>query len=577
MWVSAHAPCITRTCRLLIFPRLIGLTMNTIPEHNSLSSDSPDSIREPLSNPGQHSTIATDPGEMKSLLRQVERPLWYISDGKTSGLTPIPPYENNGHFGGNNWRLIAALPAVPLDSLGSPEFNRRYGLSAAYYAGAMANGISSEQVLIALGQAGLMGSFGAAGLPRDRLESAIRNIQTALGDRPYAFNLINSPNEPALEARAADLYVQHGVRVTEASAYLDMTFPLVYYRAAGLSQSPDGRIVIGNRVIAKLSRREVARRFMDPAPEDILAQLVADGRITETQANLARQVPMADDITVEADSGGHTDNRPLVCLLPSLLALRDEVQSARRYPQTIGIGAAGGISTPSAALAALMMGADYIVTGSINQASVESGASVHTRSLLAQADMADVIMAPSADMFEMGVKVQLLKRGTLFPMRAQKLYEIYTRYDSIDDIPATEREKLENQIFRRDLNAVWEDTVRFFRERDPSQIDRAERDPKQKMALVFRWYLGLSSRWSVNGEKGREMDYQIWCGPAMGAFNDWVRGSYLEQIENRRAADMALHLLTGAAYLYRVQLLRMQGIRLPAGVETYLPEQPLIA
>ena len=27
-------------------------------------------------------------------------------------------------------------------------------------------------------------------------------------------------------------------------------------------------------------------------------------------------------------------------------------------------------------------------------------------------------MAPAADMFEMGVKLQVLKRGTMFPMRA---------------------------------------------------------------------------------------------------------------------------------------------------------------
>ena len=34
---------------------------------------------------------------------------------------------------------------------------------------------------------------------------------------------------------------------------------------------------------------------------------------------------MADDITAEADSGGHTDNRPFVALLPTILALRDEI------------------------------------------------------------------------------------------------------------------------------------------------------------------------------------------------------------------------------------------------------------
>ncbi len=45
---------------------------------------------------------------------------------------------------------------------------------------------------------------------------------------------------------------------------------------------------------------------------------------------------------------------------------------------------------------------------------------------------------------------------------------------------------------------------------------------------MFRWYLGLSSRWANAGEAGRQLDYQVWCGPAMGAFNEWAKGSFLE-------------------------------------------------
>ena len=90
-------------------------------------------------------------------------------------------------------------------------------------------------------------------------------------------------------------------------------------------------------------------------------------------------VPMADDITVEADSGGHTDNRPLVCLLPSMLELRDTIQEEHGYAEPLRVGAAGGIGTPAAALAAFVMGAAYVVTGSVNQACLEAGTSAHTR------------------------------------------------------------------------------------------------------------------------------------------------------------------------------------------------------
>jgi PfaD family protein len=190
--------------------------------------------------------------------------------------------------------------------------------------------------------------------------------------------------------------------------------------------------------------------------------------------------------------------------------------------------------------------------------------------------MADVAMAPSADMFEMGVKVQVLKHGTLFPMRAQKLYDLYSRYDSLEKIPTDEREKMEKQIFKRDTESIWQDTVKFFSERDPAQIERALNNPRRKMALIFRWYLGLASRWSNSGEKGREMDYQIWCGPAMGSFNDWVRGTYLAEPKNRRVADVALQILTGAACQYRLQALKLQGLQFPAELEQYYPVESLL-
>ena len=150
--------------------------------------------------------------------------------------------------------------------------------------------------------------------------------------------------------------MKYGVTTVEASAFLGLTPNIVRYRVAGLSLNTQNQIEIKNRVIAKISRTEVASKFMAPAPATILQKLVTEGSITEEQARLATNIPMADDITVEADSGGHTDNRPLVLLLPAILALRDQFQSKHGYAQPIRVGAAGGIGTPLSALAAFMMG-----------------------------------------------------------------------------------------------------------------------------------------------------------------------------------------------------------------------------
>ena len=137
-----------------------------------------------------------------------------------------------------------------------------------------------------------------------------------------------------------------------------------------------------------------------------------------------------------------------------------------------------------------------------------------------------------------------------------------------------EQEKLARQIFQRPVDEVWQEIEKYFQERNPIMLEKALNNPKQKMALLYRWYLGLSSRWAITSQKGREMDYQVWCGPSIGSFNDWTRNTYLEKPENRSVVDVALHILTGAAYQYRLHILSTQGVQIPAA--KYTPSAPLV-
>ncbi|MGH8791214.1 MAG: 2-nitropropane dioxygenase, partial [Stackebrandtia sp.] len=273
--------------------------------------------------------------------------------------------------------------------------------------------------------------------------------------------------------------------------------------------------------------------------------------------------------TVEADSGGHTDNRPLGSLLPRIAALRDG--AVRRHGCRIRVGAAGGLGTPQSVAAAFAAGADYVLTGSINQAAVESGLSAEGKTMLAAADIADVVMAPAADMFELGIQVQVLSRGTMFAPRAGRLYEIYREYPSLEAVPAAERDKLERRTLHATLDEAWEETRRFWQRRDPAVAKRAEADPKHRMALVFRWYLGKSSRWAIDGDVSRRADYQIWCGPAMGAFNTWTEDSFLADPHNRTVVQIARNLLEGAAAITRAQQLRASGLPVPPSAFRYTP------
>ena len=516
----------------------------------------------------------THPQAQREALGRIRQPLFAVLDAGSvalaaSGIAQLgaaPPQ-------GAALPILGFVPGIGLENLGDPSFCSEHRIRYPYLAGAMANGIGSVEVVEAMGSAGMLGFFGAAGLSPEVVEAALERITRTLGERPFGVNLIHSPNEPDLEAALVDLYLRRGIRLVEASAYLDLTLPVVRYRVQGIYRDGQGRIRTPNRVVAKVSRVEVAAKFFAPPPERFLGELVGSGALSPEQARLASEIPMAQDLTAEADSGGHTDNRPAITLLPTMLALRDRMQARYGFAQRLRVGAAGGICTPESAAAAFAMGAAFVVGGSIHQACVEAGTSARVRQMLAEAQQADTAMAPAADMFEMGVKVQVLKRGTMFAMRATKLYECYRTYGGLEELPAAERARLEKDLFRAPLEEIWEQTRRYFEQRDPRQNARAEREPKHKMALVFRWYLGQSSRWAKSGEPSRQLDYQIWCGPAMGAFNEWVKGSCLEQPEQRRVVAVALNILYGAAVLARMQMLRQQGVDLGADLPRLEPLQ----
>lgn len=471
------------------------------------------------------------------------------------------------------WPVTAILPPMYPEWLGDRSFTEIHGTRFPYVTGEMANGIATTRLVIEMANHGCLGFFGAAGLSRERIAVALDELVGALGHTgaPWGCNLIHSPNEPALEEAVAQLYIERGVRKVSAAAFMSLTPAIVRYAYSGVSRDAHGIVHRPNMVFAKISRPEVARHFMNPAPPRMLDTLVAEGKLTAREAELGATLPVAEDFTIESDSGGHTDNRPLAPLFSAIQAVRDEVVAERGYARPIRLGAAGGIGTPQAVAAAFALGAAYVLTGSINQACIESGLSADGKQMLARADIADVMMAPAADMFELGVELQVLKRGTMFAPRAKKLYELYRTYPSIESLPPEDLRELETKVLGMTVADCWAATREFWTERDPGQVVKARADPHHKMALTFRTYLGLSSRWSIDGNRDRRMDYQIWCGPAMGAFNAWTAGTFLAEPEHRSVAQVAMNLLEGAAVLTRAHQLRTYGVAVPPEAFDYRP------
>ncbi|MFH9570658.1 PfaD family polyunsaturated fatty acid/polyketide biosynthesis protein [Streptomyces sp. NPDC017230] len=470
--------------------------------------------------------------------------------------------------------VVGTLPPLYPEWLGGRTFCEAHGVRFPYVAGEMANGIATTRMVSEMARADMLGFFGAAGLGLPEVERAVRELAGRLEGRTnWGVNLIHSPAEPELELRVAKLLLHHRVPCVSLSAYMELTPAAVLCATRGLRRDGDGRIRRPTRILAKISRPEVAEKFLSPAPHDLLRRLVEQGELSGEEAELAARVPVAEDITVEADSGGHTDNRPLGSTLPRVLALRDDITRRLGYRRPIGIGAAGGLGTPAGVAAAFALGAGYVVTGSVNQTATEAGISDDAKAMLAQADIADVAMAPAADMFELGVTLQVLRRGTMFAPRAAQLYAAYRAYPSLEELPSAVRTKLERDILRASVDEVWERTERFWQARDPEQITRARSDPKHRMALVFRWYLGSSSRWAIDGDTTRRADYQLWCGPAMGAFNRWTAGGFLAERANRTVVQIALNLLEGAAVVTRAHQLRTYGVPVPAAAFDYTPRR----
>jgi PfaD family protein len=516
---------------------------------------------------------AFEAGQIAACLRHVREPMHIVSSGP-GGMLGLALGGEVTTSDAADFPFVGRLPPLYPEWLGDRAFCETHRVRFPYVAGEMAHGIATTRMVIAMARAEMLAIFGAAGLDLAGVERAVHELAGVLGSRSaWGVNLIYSPGEPTLEERVSDLLLRRGVSIISASAYMDITPAIARCAAAGLRLDPAGRIVRPVHVFAKVSRPEVAEKFMSPAPAELLAALVARGQLTESEARLAARVPVAEDVTVEADSGGHTDNQPLGAMLPAILALRDTVAARFGYGRRIRVGAAGGLGCPQGVAGAFALGAAYVLTGSVNQLAVESGVSDDARVLLAQADLADVTMAPDADMFEMDVRVQVLRRGTMFAPRAQRLYEVYRSHSSIEAIPPELRATLERDVLHASLDEIWAQTRSYWQQRDRSELARAEEDPKHRMALIFRWYLGKSSRWAIEGDTTRRTDYQLWAGPAVGAFNRWSAGSFLAAAGERKVTQIALNLLEGAAVATRAHQARTYGVPVPAEAFTFVPRR----
>ncbi len=331
-----------------------------------------------------------------------------------------------------------------------------YGLRDANVAGSMFKGISSKELVVKMGKAGFLGFLGTGGLELRELEQSLRWIQHELRHgESYGANLLCQPFQPASESEVVELLLRHRVPVIEAAGFVAATPALVRYRAKGLTRREDGRIHSNHKIIAKVSRPESARAFLQPPPQAILDRLIQCDAITPGEASMAMRVPLADDLCVEADSGGHTDMRSAWPLLPAIAEERTYSLRGIQKARKVRVGIAGGIGTPQAVASAFVLGGEFVLTGSINQCTVEARMSDTVKDLLQQVDVHDTGYVPAGDApFELGTKSQVMKKGVSFPARANRLYDLWQRHDAIDDLDAATKAEIEEDYFGKSFDEV---------------------------------------------------------------------------------------------------------------------------
>ncbi|WP_057416707.1 ACP S-malonyltransferase [Pseudomonas syringae group genomosp. 3] len=442
---------------------------------------------------------------------------------------------------------LSAAPPTTLTNtnlLGPTTFRERYGVDLSCLAGGMARGIASTRMVTRLAQNNLLGFFGSGGLPLSETETALASLADSCVGKCWGLNLVASHADDAL----IDLAIKYNVPVVEAAAFVDVTLALVRYRLTTLPKTRGdnnhARARGQARLIVKLSDPAVAARFLSPAPEHMVKALLASGAITAYQASLAPHRPVADDICIEGVSGGHTGKATWLDLLPTIRRQRDDAIKKHSFVDTVHIGAAGGMGSPESVAAAFMSGAQFVVTGSINQCTPEAATSDLVKDMLSRASTNDTDFAPSSDMFEIGSKVQVLKKGLLYPARSKKLYELYNSFSSWLDIPVETRQSIEEKYLRKSFAMVLQE----LEAARPTTYDLPASDrAKYQMAQVFKWYCSQASRYAQAGDETRKVDFQIWAGPSIGAANHWLGATQLSDWRKRHVDQLTQALMSDAA------------------------------
>jgi trans-AT polyketide synthase/acyltransferase/oxidoreductase domain-containing protein len=302
--------------------------------------------------------------------------------------------------------------------------------------------------------------------------------------------------DPARAREIASLAAGAGVGHAVTDGWAGVSPRLVLWRFAR------GRTGAGpRRLLVRVTGSDQAEAFLRPAPAGVVAPLVRSGQLDPAEADEASRLPVATEICVQPEPGGGTTASLLMSVLR---ATRDMSRSGEGREEPVPVGV-GGIGTAEEIASAVLLGAGFLLTGAINECTPQARTSDAVKDLLATVTMADTVLAPSAELFRLGGREHMVRKATLFPARAGRLYGLYLARGSLADLSPATRQLLESDYFGEPLDQVTR------------SIPGQEAEPR--LADLLARYFDLGTRAALAGRMREQLNWHVPCGPELGAFN----------------------------------------------------------
>ncbi|WP_432168932.1 ACP S-malonyltransferase [Streptomyces sp. 1222.5] len=449
-------------------------------------------------------------------------------------------------------RARAGRPAA--ERLGAARFRERYGLRLAWVASGTGDGAVGEEVCRAAREAGLaafadpMGPSACSGptgpavlagpagaTVADPVRDEARTEEAAVGALVPAVTAaarhgwgIGLRAGPGAD-RLVTLLLARGVRHVEADHPYGPDAALVRFRFTGARRTPAGTPVARRHVLARVSGLDQAAAFLRPPSPALLAELVRTGGLSAPEADAARELPVASDLAVQAPAGWHADGADAYQLLPSVAALAARGPG----PEPVHVGLRGVVGTPEQAATAFALGAAFLVSTSLTACAPNARLSAELGRTLTELGDDDITWAPTERYATLGVPARVVRRGTLFPARANLLHRLLRAHRFLAEVPEARRRHIEEEVLGGPAA-----------EPPPGAVDGGVRT-----ADVFRWYVRETARRTSAGDPVRPLDHQLPCDPELTHFNRAAVGTELAARQARTPGAVAGHLLTKAAEL----------------------------